>query len=256
LLVKLGGSVITNKAKLRTARPAAISRLALEVAAARDQVVLVHGAGSFGHILAKKYRLQDGYRSKSQVRGIAIVQRDVRQLNLMVLDALMAAGIHPSSLPPSTVARLSGGDLINLDTAIFRDCLRMGMMPVTFGDVVPDSQRIFGICSGDDLMIELSGGFRPTKSLFVTDVDGVFTSDPKKSRRSKLLPEVRAADLGAVDLSTRTGVDVTGGIEAKLRKVFDAAGFAKETWILNGLAPGRLKSAVLGRPFIGTRVVA
>src|SRR4030067_597890 len=102
LLVKLGGSVITDKAKLRTARPLDLDRLAGGDAPARDDLILVHGAGSFGHILAEKYSLHKGYHDDSQLEGVAEVQRDVRGLNLMVVDALRGAGTRPVAIPPST----------------------------------------------------------------------------------------------------------------------------------------------------------
>ena len=256
ILVKLGGSVITDKAKLRTARSAVISRLAKEIATAKDELILVHGAGSFGHVMAEKYRLHEGHRDDSQFEGLGEVQRDVRELNLKVLNALIAAGVRPVSVPPGIVVRLGGGRIAKLDVGPFRDYLAMKMTPVTFGDVAVDSQRRFGICSGDDLMLELSKAFTPTKSLFVTDVDGVFTSDPKSAGRAELLAEISRDDVGKVNLSSRHAKDVTGGLEGKLLKMFEAAEYADESWILNGLVPGRLRDALAGKKFIGTKVVA
>jgi len=69
LLVKLGGSVLTDKARLRTARRAAIRRLASELAAVRQSLLVVHGAGSYGHILARRHQLnQEASRSRSGSR--------------------------------------------------------------------------------------------------------------------------------------------------------------------------------------------
>jgi isopentenyl phosphate kinase len=256
LLVKLGGSVITDKSRLRTARPSVLRRLAREVSATKEQIVLVHGAGSFGHILAKRYRLHEGYRDESQLRGVSEVQRDVRRLNLMVDDALLRAGLKPMPIPPSIVARFGGGRLHDIDVKPFIQCLGLGMTPVTFGDVVFDSERRFGICSGDDLIGLLHGYFPASKTILVTDVDGVFTSDPKKKGKRELLREVRIGDLGRLSLSVRAGKDVTGGIEGKLRKMFKVMESGDEFWILNGLVPGRLSDAIKGKRFIGTRVVA
>ena len=256
LLVKLGGSVITDKSKLRTARPLVLDRLAREAATAKDDLILVHGAGSFGHILAEKYSLHKGYHDDSQLEGVAEVQRDVRGLNLMVVDALREAGARPISIPPGIAVKFSGGMLRELDVDLFKEYLRLRMIPVTFGDVVLDDTWRFSICSGDDLMLELSRVFRPTKSIFVADVDGVFTGDPKAKGKGELLREIRTEDVGKVNLSMRSGADVTGGLEGKLRKMFEAAGHAGESWILNGLVAGRLKDAIAGKSFVGTRVVA
>jgi isopentenyl phosphate kinase len=107
LLVKFGGSVITVKSKYRTLRAADLSRLARELAAAHDPeagTVLVHGAGSFGHILAAKHRLKEGFHDSTQLAAVAQVQRDVRALDLEVLDALLKARLRPISIPPGTDA--------------------------------------------------------------------------------------------------------------------------------------------------------
>jgi len=256
LLVKLGGSVITDKGRLRTARQSVLRRLAKELSATKEQLILVHGAGSFGHILAKRYKLHEGYHDESQLRGVSEVQRDVRRLNLMVDDALLAAGLTPMPIPPSVVAKFTSGRLHDIETKPFIQCLGLRMTPVTFGDVVFDTERRFGVCSGDDLIGLLHGYFPASRTILVTDVDGVFTSDPKKKGRRELLREVRIGDLGRLSLSVRAGKDVTGGIEGKLRKMFKVMESGDEFWILNGLVPGRLRDAIKGKRFTGTRVVA
>ena len=69
-VLKLGGSVITVKDKAMTADHDRIRRLSEEIKAAWPlPLVLVHGGGSFGHPVAKKYRLTEGYKSERQVDG-------------------------------------------------------------------------------------------------------------------------------------------------------------------------------------------
>src|SRR3989449_8150256 len=79
LLVKLGGSVVTEKSHLRTPRPAAIRRLAGELASLREPLLIVHGAGSYGHILARRHRLNErGGSTPPRPLAAAAVQADVR----------------------------------------------------------------------------------------------------------------------------------------------------------------------------------
>ncbi len=54
MLIKLGGSVITDKSQYRRFDKDAVSRLCREIAESGKQAVVVHGAGSFGHIVAKR----------------------------------------------------------------------------------------------------------------------------------------------------------------------------------------------------------
>ena len=254
LLVKLGGSVLTDKAHLRTPRKAAIARLTKELAGLGDDLVVVHGAGSFGHVLARRYRV-NGPASPRKARGAAIVQRDVRALDDLVVGGLLRAGLAPAVLPPSAILALDDGriDLIDLDG--FRDFIAVGFTPVTFGDVVRDRSRGVAVCSGDILMLELAKAFHPRCVLFAADVDGLYTSDPKRDPDARLLLSLSRADLPLIEFGPAKGPDVTGGIEAKVRRMLEIAAHADETIIVNGNVKNRVRDALRGRIVVGTRVV-
>ena len=253
-LVKLGGSVITDKTRVTTLRPAPLRRLAAEIAKAGRETIVVHGAGSFGHVKAAKHRLHEGYLEDDQLAAVSEVQRDMRQLNLAVVDALRKEGLKPVSLPPSAIARLDDGALRQIDLDIFRRYTDLGFMPVTFGDVVLDSRRWFAICSGDLLMLTLAQAFRPESVVFVADVDGVYTKDPKVFREARLLREIDAAKLSAVDITAPRANDVTGGLAGKLERMLAVAAHTDRCLLVNGLKRGRLLAAIRGQPVVGTRV--
>jgi isopentenyl phosphate kinase len=257
LLVKLGGSVITVKSKYRTLRGPDLSRLARELAAgAGPDTVLVHGAGSYGHILAAKHRLDGGFRSAEQLVAVSHVQRDVRALDLKVLDALLRARLRPIAVPPSLVMRYHEGRPETFEGRPFRDYLSQEFLPVSFGDVVMDTKRRFAIASGDDVILELAKLFRPDRVVFVADVDGVYTADPKRDRGARRLDLVDAAALGTIALTNAAGPDVTGGLRRKLERMLEIAKHARDVRIVNGLARGRLEAAARGEDVVGTRVVA
>jgi isopentenyl phosphate kinase len=75
-IVKLGGSLITDKERPSTVRHQVVTRLAREIAAARrgrDQPLIVsHGSGSFGHAAAAKHELHRGVTDPGQVPGVAV----------------------------------------------------------------------------------------------------------------------------------------------------------------------------------------
>ena len=63
VVVKWGGGLITKKHEMKTVRTDVLDDLARQLEACLDagvDVVLVHGAGSFGHLKAKAYRLAEG----------------------------------------------------------------------------------------------------------------------------------------------------------------------------------------------------
>jgi isopentenyl phosphate kinase len=189
------------------------------------------------------------------VEGTALVQRDVRDLNLRMLDALIAEGIPAVSLPPATWLELDGGRLTEFDATPFQRALARDLVPVTFGDVLPDREQGVAIASGDLLMAALAGALAPDMSVFVTAVDGVYDGRPGE-RGSSLLGSVSREDLDAVSRSAGEGVsDVTGSMLGKLEEAFAVAERSKETWIIGGGRPGRLRALLEGRRVLGTRVL-
>ncbi len=255
LLVKLGGSVLTDKTRLRTARRATIRRLASELASVRQSLLVVHGAGSYGHILARRHKLNQGGVSHSKRIAASRVQRDVKELDAIVVNAFLRAGIAAIPIAPSTVLTLNDGTVATADLTPFLEFSSMGFTPVTFGDVVRDLHRGVAVCSGDVMMLELARAFRPERAIFATDVDGLFTADPKRRRDASLLEVVRPADLDRVKFSSSSRTDVTGSIEGKLRRMFELADHAGECLIVNGNVKNRVRDALRGRHVVGTRVI-
>ncbi|MHC1709965.1 MAG: isopentenyl phosphate kinase [Methanomassiliicoccales archaeon] len=255
ILVKLGGSVITDKGRYRTFDPETTGRLAEEIASTGQDVILVHGAGSFGHMLAKEHRLHLGITEDSQLLGASQVMSDVRELDLAVCREMSAKGLRVVPLPPASCAIMRDGALHHLDLDVFKNYLKLGMVPVTFGDVVLDEGRGLSICSGDQLMAALAREFRPSKVIFVTDVDGVFTADPTQDPKAELIETVDEKVLDALPRTERN-VDVTGSIFAKIRYMIDMASLTGECLVLNGKAPGRLEAAIRGEDVIASKVVS
>jgi isopentenyl phosphate kinase len=230
-LVKLGGSVITDKGCLRTFREDTCRRLAHEMRGHDGRLIVVHGAGSYGHILAKQHRLAEGYIDDSQLHPVAIVQRDVRELNTRVLEALIDSGIRAVSIPPASSASFDRRAVREFEPSLFEKMMGLGLVPVTFGDVVPDESLRFSICSGDLMMAELARRFEPRLAVFCADVDGVFTGDPKSDRDAVLVPELNRETLDTVRRTDPVNADVTGSIFGKLERGRDRALHIGVSWV-------------------------
>ncbi len=255
MLVKLGGSVITDKSRLRTFRQDTCERLATELAAAKDSLVIVHGAGSFGHIEAKRHELHKGFKNDEQIEHVAKVQRDVRELNLKVIRALIDGGIKAVSVPPAGPATFSACAVRSFDPDMYQKILDLGLTPVSFGDVVPDDSLGFSICSGDLIMESLAKQFKPRLVVFCADVDGVYDSDPKDNPKARLIHELDTETLAKLRRSEPKNADVTGSIYGKLERMLAIARNCEKCMIVNGNVPGRLEKAIRGRKVVSTMVV-
>jgi len=249
--------VITNKDRLRSFRRSACLRLCKELRPARHELLMVHGAGSFGHILAERANMADGVERDDlkQLQLIAQIHRDVRKLNNKVLDCMNKNHLQGFSVPPYTVASFASGKLIEFCPENFERLLSNQLLPVTFGDIVPDRDRAFSICSGDLMMLALAKHFEPETVIFVADVDGVFDKDPRRYPKARLMHEVTPKNMDAISAGPRDK-DVTGAMKTKLARMIEIARYCENCMILNGNAEDRLEDALEGREVISTRVVA
>lgn len=244
ILVKLGGSVITDKSKKRVFKEKTVKRLAKEIKNSGEKVIVVHGAGSFGHILAKKHRLDKGLIHDRQIKGVAVVQRDVKELNLKVVNGLIDAGINAVSIPPIAVVECRNKKIEKINIDVFKKYLNMGLTPVTFGDVALDGKLGFCIVSGDLLMLELARVFKPEKAVFVSDVNGVYMD-------GKMINKVDEKIIGNMKRKKTKIPDVTGSMYEKVKIGLKMSKFTK-TMIINGNVKGRLCNALKGRKVVGT----
>lgn len=255
IVLKIGGSLLTDKLRYRELRHANVVRLAREVASAPKAVVLVHGAGSFGHVVAKEHALAGGRRvERAQDAGASRVGVDVRELDHYVLHALGDAGARPFPVPGFGVARLRNGELARFDAEPFRLALDAGLLPVTFGDLAPDLERGYGIVSGDALVEALARELKPERVIVATDVEGLYDRPPTMLG-AKLLRDVTADEAVRALAGGSTGVDVTGGMAGKLARLAAVARAGVPVFIVNGNAPGRLASALAGKAVEGTAIL-
>ncbi|MDY5872668.1 MAG: isopentenyl phosphate kinase [Candidatus Methanomethylophilaceae archaeon] len=251
ILIKLGGSVITDKKEYRKFNRDIVARLCSEIKDSGEDVIVVHGAGSFGHVIAKKFDLNSGYHDKEQIAAVAQVCYDVRELNSMIVAELNDAGIPSISLPPGSCFMMDDRTLSIGDAEVIKAMRDKGIMPVMFGDVVQDRKLGFAICSGDQIMERLCELYDPEKVIFVSDIDGLYDDDPKKSPDAKLYTDVDMDILESVRSESSVD-DVTGGVYEKMMSMLRMSSDDRKCVLLNGTVPGRLRSALCGENIICT----
>ncbi len=258
IFLKLGGSLITDKAVPETVREETLARLAGEIRQARAarpglRLLLGHGAGSFGHRAAAKYGTHRGAATGDDWQGFAEVGHAAHRLHRRVMDALHAEAIPAVSFPPSASALCRAGEIQSMAVEPIRRALDAGLLPVVFGDVAFDLAQGSTIVSTERVFAFLAGPLRPSRLLLAGIEPGVFVDFPERRR---LLPELAERDLDSVRLEGASETDVTGGMAAKVR---DALGMMHalpdlEVHIFSGEASGAVRQALLGSS-PGTRLV-
>ncbi len=223
IFLKLGGSIITDKTQAEHARVDVIRRLAREVRAALDarpglRLVLGHGSGSFGHVAAKKHGTRDGVRDAAGWIGFAEVAASAARLNRIVTDVFVEARVPVVSLPPSASARCEDGRLVQLDTTALHAHVRHGLVPLVQGDVALDSVRGATIVSTEDVFVYLANEIDPDRALLAGEVAGVYPSADMTGHVIALITPATFEQYASA-LSGSHGVDVTGGMAAKVRQL-------------------------------------
>jgi isopentenyl phosphate kinase len=212
-ILKLGGSVLTEKTDTPTPKPAAISRCASEIASSilpagvEGPLILVHGAGSFGHPQAKEHGSPDGFTNF----GIIEIHQAVTSLNDLVIEALIRNGVPAVPVHPFGCMVAENGRIAEMETAQIGMMLARGIVPVLHGDVVMDGRAGASIISGDQLVTYLAVRFKAARIGLGTAVDGVLAD-------GATVPLITRANFESVRsyVQGSEGTDVTGGMLGKV----------------------------------------
>ncbi|MGD8760301.1 MAG: isopentenyl phosphate kinase [Anaerolineales bacterium] len=259
IFLKLGGSLITDKARPETPRLELIQRLAAEIAQAwleldRRSLLLGHGSGSFGHAAASRYGTHRGASSEEDWRGVAEVWSAAQRLNRLVVDALRQAGIPAVVLPPSASALCRGGEIVQMAVEPVRRTIVAGLMPVVYGDVAFDIQQGACIVSTERVFNYLADPLHPTHVLLAGIEPGIYAD---YTQRGEVLRIVDDKCLEGIRLAGSDETDVTGGMADKVHQALALARSVPgvQVRIFSGEPPGAVAAALKGEP-LGTLVQA
>ena len=258
VILKLGGSVITFKDGFMEANPASLSRLASEIhEAGREKLVLVHGGGSFGHPLAFKYKLHEGFKDYGQLEGFSRVHLAMRKLNRIVVESILAQGLKAVGIQPSSCVITRSGRIERFETTPLEKMLELGITPVLYGDVVPDLERGFSILSGDQIASYLGIRLNAEWIILGTDVDGLYTGDPKRDPEAKLLEKVTLDGLKKIidEIGESSTLDVTKGMYGKIMELIPAIEKGVKVLIVNAKERDRVLRALRSEKVRGTLIL-
>lgn len=252
ILVKLGGSIITNKKIAYSARKSVIKRLVKELKVSKETIILAHGSGSFGHTSAVKFGGKQGYKSK---KGIAKVALDSISINKIVMDILIQEGIPAISLRPMSMIISNSGKTQSAFFEPIEQVVKQELMPVVFGDVIWDKKWKSTIYSGEVILNKLAiylrkKGFNVKRIIQVGETNGVY--DDNKNTipviTNKTWPEFKKFIFA---LKTK---DVTGGMQHKVKDALKMTNLGIETLLINGKTKNELSKALLNKKVKGTLI--
>lgn len=240
ILLKLGGSLITDKTKPHTVQLNTIKDLAHQIKKALDkdsdiQLVIGNGAGSYGHYPAEKYKMMEGITNEKQKMGFCIVQDAVGQLNRIIVKELLRAGVKAISIHPSSIIIAKNKKIRTFFLDPVLNLLSLGIVPVLYGDIVYDSIVGSTIFSTEQILGEIAQRFLKQGIHVVQFIHNGVTKGVLDAQ-GKVIPLIRThrmSQLKKIFYAT-AGYDVTGGMFHKVQEAMKLARLGIQTLIING----------------------
>jgi hypothetical protein len=218
VVVKVGGSLAAYPEKLRSlcAKLSEISK--------KQKLLIVPGGGEFADIVREydeKFALSCITSHKMAILGMD-------QYGLLLSD------LTPNSCPVNSLKEAKKASDSGKLPVFLPSHLMLNEDPLENSwDVTSDSITIY-------IAEKLGIG----KVLLITDVDGIFTDDPKSDSASNLIKELSASEL--LGMRKRTSVDKF--LPKLLLKL------SIDCFVVNGLFPERVEAVLVGRDTIFTLI--
>lgn len=283
VIVKLGGSALTDKSKFETMKDEVLRnvtdqiRSAIETHGDKIYIVLVHGAGSFGHFQAREFGVRQGGRNDSWLQGFSATRLSVTQLNHFVVSSCVSSSIAAVGLSPFPHTHFSPGASCDDEpdgaalAIVIAESLRWGLFPVLHGDAVLSmAPHRCTILSGDTIVLWLAKhlpselGVTDVHCVFLTDVDGVFSSFDSETGTptGMLFHRIVVGPDGSLSIPltahstiNKDRADVTGGLKGKLEAASAIAILGIDVFITRAGSSSCLQALCGFKPEVGTQIV-
>jgi isopentenyl phosphate kinase len=236
-LIKMGGSVITDKKKFMTAKKHVIDAIAGEIGAyepeKNETIWVLHGAGSFGHHSAQKFfALPKDEQTFARVQQI---QAEVDFLNNRVGQCLdthefLAEKMHPRD--------------VWLDERIWETTMQKKHPIVMHGDMIWDENEA-KVLSTEEILVRIcESKNEPTRVLLLCDTAGVLDA------HGNVMTQLNET----IEPTKNDTPDVTGGMGTKILHSLAMAKTGANVTIASGKTPGLVADWLRHEPVVGTQL--
>jgi isopentenyl phosphate kinase len=136
-----------------------------------------------------------------------------------------------------------------MELAPLHGLLRVGLVPLVYGDVALDAARGCTIISTERIFSHLARQLHPARVLLASDASGVHTADPFQDPDALLISRITPDALPQLQaqLAGAHGPDVTGGMLSKVQMMCELVEAVPSLTVrvLSGLEPGLIYRALL-----------
>jgi isopentenyl phosphate kinase len=263
ILIKLGGAAITDKNKEYTLKENIIQQVMKEIRESGITPIIIHGAGSFAHIIAKEYGLSNGLSDEvevgKQISAISKIRLSMMKLTSFITQVAIEYDLDPFPIAISSTLVSDGPDKeANLMFESVEHALKNKMIPILHGDMSFDKQNHFRVISGDRIINLLAEYFKDKEEkvrvIFGSNIDGLYDRDPNDYDDAKLIPKILPNQIKQY-LETAggsAGIDVTGGMYGKLKSIEGIVKKGIEVNLVNICKSDRLLKKIRGEEVLSS----
>ncbi|MFZ2226401.1 MAG: isopentenyl phosphate kinase [Candidatus Moraniibacteriota bacterium] len=227
-ILKIGGSVVTCKDEPDiVVRHDLLRKIALAIKKVQKKenfdLIIIHGAGSVGHRLAKKYNIANGINDgKNKVEKALITCNAIQELDNVLCKIFVTSGVRAFPIHTASAIIQKERKIIYCNLKMIKEALNRNCLPILYGDMVFADTLGMSACSGDDIASFLTKKLGARKLFFASDIDGVFDRDPHLHRDAKLLEKVLLRDIlndKKIKITQSHSTDITGGLWGKIKSL-------------------------------------
>jgi isopentenyl phosphate kinase len=277
VILKLGGSVITNKGSTNFPlggneiwssayeffRRKVVKRICLEIGDSLPDLgylILVHGAGVFGHFPVSKF-LEADTRQKELV-GWPLTSYSVLVEDILLVNEMLNNGIPAISIPPRSLFTITrrdeGRNWVANEASFDSEKIRRLIpryVPVLFGDLAFDEDGNAAVLSGDTILYLCARGLGDVDLVACgTDVEGIFTDDPKRNPHARLIDRIAFSEKQTLNPKESSNRDVDGGMSRKFGELMSIAKLGIPSMVIDASKEGNISKALKGE-HVGTLIV-
>jgi glutamate 5-kinase len=246
VVVKIGTNALTNATgRFNRAHFEALGEDLLWAAQGRELVVVSSGAIALGverlglHARPKDIPGKQACAAVGQSRLMQAYEEAFGKVDRRVAQVLLTHGDMQDRRR-----------YLNVKHALER-LIEAGVVPIiNENDTVSVDELKFG--DNDTLAALVAGVVEADALIILSDVEGLYTADPRKDPEARLLAQVEAVTPELLALAGGSGSQVgTGGMATKIRAAARVTELGVRCLITSGAVPGRLRSVLSGEP-LGT----
>lgn len=260
-LIKIGGSLITNKTQPFTLNNENLQIVVNEIAAIKKikpdlRLILINGNGSFGHNTAHKFVIHQGFQDEQGRLGFCFLQKDTAQLNRIFVNQLLDNHLPAISFAPGNVFWAENQEYFYQSLQVLESYLAKNFIPVLYGEAILDLKLNSTTISSDVILYLLAKYFVHHQKFKINKIINAGNYLGVLDNKQQVIPKINQHNFAQMKqyFYKSPHTDISGAMETKVKELLKIAKLNLQAIIIDGSKIGNLQKIFINEEFVGTIV--